>query len=822
MQSSPLVSARRAPLHLAVLVLSLVAGLAQAQPVRPGSPCGGALGDEAFETCVDDLVGQMTLEEKAGFLSGADLWTTKAIPRLSIPSIRLADGPHGLRVVPGSGFGASVPATAFPTASALAASWSLDLVQRVGGALAQEARALGVDVLLGPGLNLHRSPLGGRNFEYFSEDPVLAGELAASMVRGIQAEGVGATVKHFVANHQETGRFVMSADVDPRPLRELYLRAFEIAVTEGDPRLVMSAYNRVNGVPMSEHADLLRGVLRTGWGFDGVVVSDWLAVDDPSAAHAAGLDLRMPGVGPTTDSQVVAAVGGGRLDETFVDGSVRRLLRLVLSQTAARLAEEAKGQPSAGTVPAADQDAHHRLAREAAARSIVLLRNAGDLLPLSASSRIAVVGAWGRTPRIQGTGSSLVNPAHVDSPFDEIVRLAGIWSEAEQEGGVDISFAPAYDATTGLLLESTDDAPGGIEDAVRRASVADIAIVFVGTPPSAEAEGHDRADLGLAAGHDQLISAVAEVQENVIVVLQNGGPVVMPWLVEVDAVVETWLGGQAVGGALADVLFGVVSPAGRLPMTFPGRIEQTSTYPLFPSRERRVTYGEGLFVGYRYFDAHAQTPLFPFGHGLGYGRFEYSDLQVVGELTPARSLEVAFTLTNRGERRGGEVAQLYVSARGGRLPRPEQTLADFVRVELEPGESKKLSLELEPRDVTVWDEARNRWALDAARVELRVGTSSREIRLRSTVEIVAPSLPPAFDRYTLVAEWLADPRGEALMAPVIDGLVAAAVPGEGVEEVRQELREFLLTLPGIKLVQLSRGFIDQSKLDAMIRQVNGS
>lgn len=785
-------------------------------PIAAQSPCVAAVGDEAFDACVGDLVARMTLEEKAAFLSGADLWTTKAIDRLAIPTMRMADGPHGLRVVPGDGFGASLPSTAFPTGSALAATWSADLAQRVGAALGREARSLGVDVVLGPGLNLHRSPLGGRNFEYFSEDPVLAGELAAAMVQGIQSENVAATVKHFVANHQETGRFVMSADIDPRPLRELYLRAFEIAVTEGDPRLVMSAYNRVNGVPMSQQTDLLAGVLRGEWGFDGVVVSDWLAVDDPAAAHAASLDLRMPGVGPYPDAQVVTAVREGRLDEAALDAAAHRLLRLVLRQVAAR-----PGEP----VPV-DADGHHRLAREVAGRSIVLLRNAGDLLPLDGPSlgKIAVVGAWARTPRIQGTGSSLVNPARVDVPLDEIAwtldQLRGEVGDSVTEA-VDVAFAPAYDAATGEMLESADGQPGGLDEALRVAADADVAVVFVGTPPSAEAEGSDRADLGLAAGHDQLVSAVAEVQENVVVVLQNGGPVVMPWLVEVDAVLETWLGGQAVGGAIADVLFGIASPAGRLPMTFPGRIEQTATYPDFPSRERRVTYGEGLFVGYRFFEVHAQTPLFPFGHGLGYGRFEYSDLQLTGELTPARSLTLTFSLTNRGTRRASEVAQLFVSPRGGRLARPEQTLADFARVELDPDESRRLTLQVEPRDVTVWDESRKRWILDATRLELRVGASSRDLRLRATVEIDAPAIPPAFDRYTLVGDWLDDPRGQALMEPIVDGLVAAALPESAADETRADLRQLFLTLPGIKLVQLSRGFLDLGKLDAMIRQVNG-
>ncbi|MDA8017565.1 MAG: glycoside hydrolase family 3 C-terminal domain-containing protein [Thermoanaerobaculia bacterium] len=777
------------------------------------SPCGGTVGIEAFESCISDLVARMTLEEKAGFLSGADLWTTKPIDRMAIPSIRLADGSHGLLVEFGGKQLQDPATTAFPTSSALAATWSPELLRRIGGALGREARERGVDVILGPGLNLQRSPLGGRNFQRFSEDPVLAGELAAALIQGIQSTGVAATVKHFVAGHQETGRFVMNVDVDPRTLRELYLRAFEIAVTEGDPKLVMSAHHRVNGVPISRHAGLLRGVLRNSWGFGGVVVSDWLAVDDAPAAHAAGLDLRMPGVGRAIDAQVVAAVRGGRLDETVIDASVRRLLRLVLTQASARSVESSQ----------ADIDSHHRLAREAATQSIVLLRNAGDLLPLDASiQRVAVIGAWAKTPRIRGAARRELDPALVDVPFDEIVRSWREGRDPAEAGGFRVDFAPAYDAATGMLLDAEGEQPAGMDDAVRKAAAAEVALVFVGTPPGAESEGRDRADLGLAAGHDQLISAVAGVQDRVVVVLQNGGAVAMPWLVEVEAVVETWLGGQGMGAALADVLFGHASPGGRLPMTFPGRLEQTATYPLFPSGERRIIYGEGLFVGYRHFDVHAQTPLFPFGHGLGYGQIEYSDLDISGELTPARSLTVAFTLTNRGLRRASEVAQLYVSPRGGRLSRPEQVLADFGRVELEAGESERLTLEVEPRDVTVWDEARGRWILDASRVEVRVGTSSREIRLRTTVEFVAPAPPPAFDRYTLLAEWLTDPRGEAMMGPLIEGLVAATFPGPEAEEDRRRLREYLLTLPGIKVVQLSRGALDLGKLDAMIRQVNGS
>lgn len=775
-------------------------------------PCAGMA---SLDACADDLAARMTLEEKASFLSGSGLWHTQPVARLGIPAIRLSDGPHGLRVT--EGFEPGAPATAFPTGSALAASWDRQLLRRVGRALAAEARAAGVHVLLGPGLNLHRSPLGGRNFEYFSEDPVLAGELAAAYVRGVQGgdqgdgeTGVAATVKHFVANHQETQRFSTSADVDPRALRELYLRAFEIAVTEGDPRLVMSAYNRVGGIPMSEHAGLLRGVLRTAWGFDGVVVSDWLAVDDPAAAHAAGLDLRMPGVGPAADARVVEAVRAGSLDEEAVDACVRRLLRLVLSFD----------RDGHGRTPA-DLEAHGELAREAALRSIVLLRNAGGLLPLDAASlgKVAVIGAWARTPRIQGTGSSLVTPSGVDTPYDEIARVAVESGRGDDGfGGVAVGFAPAYGAD-GTLLPAA--AEGGLEAALRLAAAADVALVFVGTPPSAEAEGSDRADLGLAAGHDQLISAVAEVQEKIVVVLQNGGPVVMPWLVEVDAIVETWLGGQGMGAALADVLFGRAAPTGRLPMTFPGRIEQTATYPEFPSRNRRVTYGEGLFVGYRHFDAHLLTPLFPFGFGLGYGEFEYSDLRVVGELTPARSVSVSLVVKNAGVLPTSEAVQLYVAPRGGTLIRPEQTLADFARVELQPDEAKRVELEVEPRDVTVWDESRSRWILDAERMEIRVGTSSREIRLRKVATVVAPELPPAFDRYTLVEEWLAVPRGAELMGPIVDGLVAALVPPEAPDASADELRRFFLKLTGIKMVQLSGGGLDLAALDAMIRQVNG-
>ncbi|HEY8686740.1 MAG TPA: glycoside hydrolase family 3 protein, partial [Chloroflexota bacterium] len=547
-------------------------------------------------TRIEELLDQLTVEEKVSLTVGRDVWTTQAIERLGIPSIWLSDGPSGLRRAVTSsdfGLGDSLAATCFPTESALAASWDLDLLREVGEAMGTECQAQGVQILLAPGVNLKRSPLGGRNFEYYSEDPVLSGELAAAFMTGVQSQGVGACLKHLVANEQETGRMYADSVVDARTLRELYLRAFEIAINKGNPWSVMAAYNRLDGTYCTENGFLLRDVLRQEWGFEGFVVSDWGAVNDRVARIDAGCNLEMPGGQPTHD--IVAAVQDGRLDAGCLDEIVRELLAVILRADSSR-------RPNATF----DPDAHHRLARRAASESVVLLKNDGGVLPLQSKqsnqiTQIAVIGDFARSPRFQGSGSSEVVPTKVDNAYDELVRLAG--------AGTEVTFAPGYG-------EVNEPDPALLAAAQATAGQAAVAVVFVGLPGFSETEGVDRKHIDLPESHNALVEAVLEVQPKVVVVLTNGSAVAMPWATRVTAIVEGWLAGQAGGGAIADVLLGVVNPSGKLSETFPLRLKDTPAYEDFPGEPAHCLYGERLWTGYRWYDARDIEPLFPFGHGL--------------------------------------------------------------------------------------------------------------------------------------------------------------------------------------------------------------
>ena len=545
-----------------------------------------------YYTQANELVGRMTLEEKALLLTGDGWWATHPIERLEIPSVSLTDGPHGVRKGQGAGLATSVPATCFPTACALSCSWDSDLLRKVGVALGVESQAIDVQILLGPGVNMKRSPLGGRNFEYFAEDPVLAGKLAAAYIDGVQSQGVGTSLKHYAVNNQEFERMATSSNVDERTLHEIYLPAFEIAVKESRPWTVMSAYNLVNGTYASEHRELLRDILRDQWGFQGFVVSDWGGINERVAGLEGGTDLEMPGSGDYNSKKIIAAVQEGRLSRETLDRSVKEVLAVIL-----------KAKDNRKKSADFDVDAHHALAREAGSESIVLLKNHENLLPLNLAklNRIALIGAFARTPRYQGSGSSQVNPTKVSNAYDELVALAG--------GDGRFVYAPGYDAEGDV----TEDL---LEEARQVASSAEAAVVFAGLPDSYESEGFDRQSLDMPSGHNQLIEAVAGVQSKVVVVLMNGSAVCMPWADRVTAIIEGWLCGQAGGGAIADVLTGVVNPSGKLSETFPRSLYDTPTYPHFPARDRQANYGEGLFIGYRYYDTKNLEPLFPFGFGL--------------------------------------------------------------------------------------------------------------------------------------------------------------------------------------------------------------
>lgn len=744
---------------------------------------------------VEALLRRLTLEEKASLCIGSDFWHTAPVERLGIPAVMVADGPHGLRKESdehGQGvLGGSVPATCFPTAAALASSWDVDLVEQVGAALGRETHAEDVAVLLGPGVNIKRSPLCGRNFEYFSEDPRLSGELAAAYVRGVQSRGVGASLKHFAANNQETDRARVSADVDERTLREIYLPAFERVVREAQPWTVMCSYNRVNGTYASQHRWLLTDVLREEWGFEGLVVSDWGAVHDRAAAVAAGLDLEMPPQLGHSDRAVVDAVRSGTLDEAALDTVVRRVLTLVDRSLEADAAEPA---------PPVDHEEHHALARQAASESAVLLKNDG-LLPLDlyGGRRVAVVGEMARTPRYQGAGSSQVNPTRLDTALEAL--------RAAVPEGTDLSFAAGY------RLDAGDEA-GLADEAAALATDADVVVVFLGLPAQAESEGFDRTDMHLPARQVDLLERVAAANADVAVVLANGSAVATaPWDRHARAVLETWLPGQAGGGAAADLLLGAANPCGRLAETIPLRLEDNTAFLNFPGDSGHVRYGEGVFVGYRGHDRLCQEVAYPFGHGLSYTTFAYGDARVdvtgshqAGDLR----LRVTCRVANTGDRAGKEVVQVYVGNVEASVARPPWELRGFVKLDLAPGESADAVVELDARDLSFWSPSVRDWVLEAGEFRIGVGASSRDLRSVVPVQVDAPRVAAPLGAMSSLQEWLADPAGTAALREVLgttaDGRLAGAL---GHAELQRVVGNFPMeTLAGFPNVDLDHAILD--------------
>ncbi|NYE70572.1 glycoside hydrolase family 3 C-terminal domain-containing protein [Microlunatus parietis] len=693
-----------------------------------------------------ELVRELTLREKASLTSGETAWTTKSVREIG--SVVVSDGPHGLRrPAEGAdefGLSGSLPATCFPPAVALGSSWDVDLVRRVGRALGVEARAAGVGVVLGPGINLKRSPLCGRNFEYFSEDPLITGVLGSAMVAGIQSQGVGASLKHFAANNAEHDRFRSSSEIDPRTLRELYLRAFHRIVTEQQPWTVMAAYNKINGVYATEHPWLLTALLRGEWGFTGLVVSDWGAVDDPVSAIGAGLDLIMPSTGGRSDAVIIDAVERGALAEAAVDRAAGRV---------AELAERVKAG-AAGQAPHFDRNRHHTLAREAAGKSIVLLRNVDDILPLdpAGSESIAVIGELAREPRYQGAGSSMINPTRLDRALGEIVGYAG------QDR---VSFAPGYrigPGTDGDLVSLRDEATALAEQ-------SDVVIIFLGLPAEEESEGFDRQHLELPADQTTLLDAVLAVNSRVIVVLSNGGVVrVSGWQHLVPGLIEGWLLGQAGGAALADVLFGAVNPSGRLAETIPFKLSDTPAYLDFPGQFGKINYSEGIFVGYRYFDARDLPVSFPFGHGLSYTTFEYSgaSAQQNGD-----GLRLRVRITNTGQRSGREVVQVYAGLPGSRVSRPPRQLIGFTIVELAAGESRQVELIIPRSELAYYHPIQSRWLVEGGRYRIEVGSSSRDIRGMIMVEVSGEEEVNRLTPSSSLAEVMAVPAARAALQKLL-------------------------------------------------------
>ncbi|WP_020673252.1 glycoside hydrolase family 3 C-terminal domain-containing protein [Amycolatopsis nigrescens] len=726
----------------------------------------------------------LTLEQKASLLSGRDFWSTKPLETAGVPSIVLTDGPHGLRRQAGAddhlGIHDSLPATCFPPAAAVGSSWDAEVAASAGAAIGREARALGVDVVLGPGVNIKRSPLCGRNFEYYSEDPLLSGVLGAAHVRAMQAEGVGASVKHFAANNQETDRMRVSADVDERTLREIYLPAFERVVTEADPATVMCSYNRVNGVKAAQHHRLLTEVLRDEWGFRGAVVSDWGAVGDRVAALVAGLDLEMPGSGGRTDEEIVHAVRRGELDEAVVDRSVRRVLALTGLAAA-----------PAGEIQAA---AHHSLARELAADCAVLLRNEHATLPLRTDARIAVIGEFAASPRYQGGGSSHINPTKVDTALDAIRAI-----------GTSVTYAP------GFTLDGSGHERRLAEDAAAVATKADIAVVFAGLSEKDESEGFDRTAIALPADQVRAIRAVAAASERTVVVLSHGGVLSLEgWHDEVDAILDGWLLGQAGGGALADLLFGVTCPSGRLAESIPLRLQDNPSYLNFPGEQGHVRYGEGVMVGYRYYETCEVPVRYPFGHGLSYTGFRTDDLSVAP--TGDDTATVSLTVTNTGQRAGKHVVQVYVATTAGPVRRPARELRAFTKVTVQPGESREVELALGRRAFGYYDVELSRWVVAPGDYTVQIGHSAAEIAAERTVTLTGDTITWVLSLDSTVEEWFTHPvAGPAITQHLADGTDGTA--GEDLLRMAgsMPLRQFLnfggLAIPPgtlARLIELGR------------------
>ena len=748
------------------------------------------------------IVSQMTLEEKAGLCSGLDFWHTKPVERLGVPAVMVSDGPHGLRKqdlqADHLGMNESIKAVCMPAACATAASFDRELIGQMGRAIGSSCQHEELSVVLGPAVNIKRSPLCGRNFEYFSEDPYLAGEMSAAYIAGVQSQNVGTSIKHFAANNQEHRRMSSSSNIDERTLREIYLPAFEISVKKSQPWTVMCSYNRLNGTYASEHPWLLTEVLRDEWGFEGYVMSDWGAVSNRVAGLAAGLDLEMPASGGINDAKIVEAVKNGQLDEAILDRAVERILTINY-----RYLENAKPETPW------DKEADHLLSAKIAGECMVLLKNEDGILPLSREDDVAFIGEFAEKPRYQGGGSS-----HINS-FKKTSAL-------EAAEGLKVTYARGYNADAD---EATDEM---IAEAVEAARKAKVAVVFAGLPDAYESEGYDRPHMGMPACQNRLIEAVAQANPNTVVVLHNGSPVEMPWLPKVKAVLEAYLGGQAVGIATVRILYGDVNPSGHLAETFPVKLSDNPSYLYFGGEGNEADYREGVFVGYRYYDRKDMDVLFPFGHGLSYTTFAYSNLRLSAQrITDQDTLTATVTVTNTGSRAGKTVVQLYVGDPVSSVFRPVRELKGFEKVELQPGESKDVSFTLCKRAFAYWNTQLHDWYVESGEFTIEIGQSSRSIDVSAPVQVDSTvRLPRHYTMDSIVMDIMADPKAAAIVQPLVSAILKTFSPGDGQDsDVAKEAVSEDMTMAMIQYMPL-RGILSfgggaldpaaiQSMLDAM-------
>ncbi len=751
------------------------------------------------------LVKQMTLEEKAGLCSGKDFWRLKSVERLGIPEVMVCDGPNGLRKQSekeGSNINDSIEAVCFPGSCAEAASFDRDTMFRAGAAMGNACQAENISILLGPGTNIKRSPICGRNFEYYSEDPYLASQIAAAHIKGVQSKNVGACIKHFAANNQETRRMTISSEVDERALREIYLAAFEDAVKEAKPWAVMCSYNQINGTFASENRWLLHDVLKEEWGYDGLVVTDWGAVNDRVKGLMAGLDLEMPGSGGENDRKIVAAVQSGEVPEEVLDETCERIVSRIMTYV------ENRDQNAVW-----DKKADHALAVEAAKECMVLLKNEDHILPLSEEDEIAFIGKFAEKPRYQGGGSSHVNAKNWSSALEEVKTMENV------------TYVSGFDTTDSDSEEAKRLEKQRYNDAIAAARKAKVAVIFAGLPDTYESEGFDRNHMQLPECQNRLIRAVAEVQPNTIVVLHNGSPVEMPWITDVKAVLETYLGGEGVGKATVDVLFGRSNPSGKLPETFPLQLSDNPSYLNFPGDGRKVEYREGIFVGYRYYDKKEMEVLFPFGHGLSYTEFTYSDLKVdKQQMTDEESCRVSVTITNTGDRFGKEAVQLYVQDVESTVPRPVKELKGFEKIALEPGESKTVTFELGKRAWAYYDVEGHDWYTEEGDFRILIGASSRDIRLSETVHVTpVKTVPRTYTMNACIGDLMKCPEiHEEVMRlkDICDSMFNSSENDSLGESTKAMMEAQTREMPLKSVPSMSDGKVTLAELEAMLAKVN--
>ena len=742
---------------------------------------------------VKKILSQMTLEEKASLVQGRDWWHTVPVERLGVPSVMVSDGPHGLRKQvpspdhPGDD---TIKATCFPTAAGMACSFDPELMRELGNILGDTCQAEDVGVLLGPAANIKRSPLCGRNFEYFSEDPVLSGEIAAGYIRGVQEKGVGVSLKHFAANNQETRRMSVSEIISERALREIYLGSFERAVKGSDPWTLMCSYNKINGCYSSENPWLLTNVLREQWGWDGVVMSDWGAVNDHVEGVAAGLELEMPRAGDDDDRLIVEAVKSGRLPEEVLDRAVERMLNLIDKAVSQRKPETE-----------IDLGQQHHIARKLAREAMVLLKNDGNLLPIKGNQKVAFIGQFAAKPRYQGGGSSHINTA------EELSSLEAVRSVCP------VTYAQGY------ITEKDETDEALVSEAVQVAKEADLVVAFLGLPDNFESEGYDRTHLSIPTCQLHLLDELLKVQKNIVVVLMNGAPVTMPFVDKVPAILEAYLAGQAGGGAIVDLLFGAVSPCGKLAETFPLKLSDTPCHLNFPGDGDQVVYAEDVYVGYRYYDKKEMPVLFPFGHGLTYTTFEYTNLRLSSDTFTGEPLTASVDVTNTGKVAAKEIVQFYVRPDHAGQSRPIRELKGFGKLLLQPGETGTVTVTLDSRAFAYWEQGLDDWFVEPGKYVIEAAASSRDIRLSAAVTAEGKPYYPPVTMDSTFGDVVKIPGAREIIEKRSSIMQGAPVTGD---EVNFEMMEAMMRdMPLHAMCSFADGNVTRADIAALVDMING-